>query len=134
MSRSNLSVSASDCAVNPSFNLTGCVHPQQLAAWLDAERSTVTNNDGLYARFLVACAKPVFPDADEVPEERDDLPSLTRFFLALSALHDQPCIYHYTDDAAEVVKAEYNAYQQYLRDHHSTDSYLSGKQAHTNNY
>ncbi len=105
------------------------MHPQQLSTWLDAERSASTNNDGLYARFLVACAQPVFPEADEVPEERDDVPSLARFFLALSLLHDQPCIYVYGEDASVVIKEAYNGYQLYLRDHHSTDSYMSGKLA-----
>ncbi len=120
-------VTASDCAVNPSFSLTGCVHPQQLAAWLDSERSAATNNDGLYARFLVACSKPVFPDADDVPEQRDDVPSLVRHFYALSLLHDVPCIYRYTEEASKIIKAEYNQYQEFLRNHHNTDSYFSGK-------
>lgn len=122
-----INVLASDCAVSPCFNLTGCVHPQQLTTWLDGERSTTTNNDGLYARFLVACARPVFPDADDVPDERADVPSLSRFFYALGLLHEQPCIYRYTDEAADVIKSEYNKYQEYLRDNHSLDSYLSGK-------
>ncbi len=75
----------------------------------------------------LSCEKPVFPDAGDVPEERDDVPSLVRFFYTMSLMHELPCIYRYGDEASDVIKAEYNKFQEFLRENHATDSYLSGE-------
>lgn len=116
-----------DSAVEPTINLSGCVHPKQLAQWLGSELCDETNNTGLYSgRFLITVSEPVFPLAEEVEELQEDLPSLERFLYAVSILHNQSCIYFYDDDAKRIINEEYNQIQLFLRDNHH-QTFISGK-------
>ncbi len=115
-------------AENPWLNITGCVHPKQIADWLASERSTLTNNNGLYARFQCLCFEPWFPYPEEVPPERRDVPSLARHFFAIHALHqEQFSVYTCSEEAAEILMTQEKKFVDYLRTHHSKDSYMSGK-------
>ena len=117
-------------AVNPYVNITGCVHPKQITDWLDGERSTETNNNGLYARFQVLCCEPWFPYPEEVPAERQDVPSLARYFFAIHALHqEQFSTYTCSDAAMQILMTQEKKFVDYLRSNHSRDSYMSGKSA-----
>ena len=113
--------------MDPTLNLSGCVHPKQISQWLQSEMSDEVNNTGLYSgRFLITCVEPIFPLVEEIPDICDDLPSLERLLYTVSMFHQEPCLYVYDDEAKAIMDSEHNRYQLFLRDNHH-QSFISGK-------
>ncbi|XP_070569379.1 uncharacterized protein [Ptychodera flava] len=102
------------------------IHPLKLMEWLHSEKDSSTNNDGLFARFLVCLPRPVFDLANDTPELKRDLPSLSKILMAVKVLHEIPVIYRSTEQALVLIKEEYNNYVTFLKNYHHQDNYMSG--------
>lgn len=52
---------------------------------------------------------------------------LSRVFYVIDQMHKTKRVYIYDDDAQKVAVKFYNEQQEFLRENHSTDTYISGK-------
>ncbi|XP_062601644.1 uncharacterized protein LOC134263323 [Saccostrea cucullata] len=110
----------------PVVNICGMAHPGEICRCLDEERKNANSNDGLYSRFLLCMPKPEFRDADLNEEILPNTPSLARVFYVVDQTHKNKRFYMYDNDAQKLAVKFYNEQQEFLRENHSTDTYISG--------
>ncbi|XP_062604430.1 uncharacterized protein LOC134266213, partial [Saccostrea cucullata] len=89
-------------------------------------RKNANSNDGLYSRFLLCMPKPEFRDADLNEEILPNTHSLARVFYVVDQTHKNKRFYMYDNDAQKLAVKFYNEQQEFLRENHSADTYISG--------